>query len=325
MQVSSFLRQSNWDYSKIPEKNSSEAEDTVHSVRNPQSLLHRHLGQRSSTSQQACFAKVLVFFTKELSKFLLTKLDLFSHPITTMPDSYRHASSRRWAVLLPYLVFICGFVMANSFQSYSYVSSSGQHLASSIKSTTLLPSSTANEPSSFRRRMLDRFQKTARPNIKKQGRPSFHLVQEVTSLEEFKEVVEKHSPEQLVVVWFYAPWCRACKATARGVFALSKNFHPSVKFVQVPVTPQNTNLHQGLGVPCVPFGQVYHPTVGLVEERKFSRRYLPGWNRLLQDYRQEECSLVSIDKTTQKEIWSCRSPYEPLEKAKDLHAGSVLQ
>ena len=41
---------------------------------------------------------------------------------------------------------------------------------------------------------------------------------------------------------------------------------PGALFVDVPVTPANANLHQGLGVPSLPYGHIYQPGLGLVEE-----------------------------------------------------------
>jgi len=48
-------------------------------------------------------------------------------------------------------------------------------------------------------------QASAKPAVKAPGRPDH--VQEVNSLEEFQQVVAEE-PDKLVVVRFYAPWCR---------------------------------------------------------------------------------------------------------------------
>ncbi len=48
--------------------------------------------------------------------------------------------------------------------------------------------------------------------------------------------------------------------------------NPQVTFVDVPVLESNSNLHQGLGVESIPFGHIYHPEMGLVEEMKLSRK-----------------------------------------------------
>ena len=48
--------------------------------------------------------------------------------------------------------------------------------------------------------------------------------------------------------------------------------HKDVVFVDVPVTQDNAVIHQGLGVPSLPFGHIYHPQAGLVEELKLTRK-----------------------------------------------------
>ena len=48
--------------------------------------------------------------------------------------------------------------------------------------------------------------------------------------------------------------------------------HKDVVFVDVPVTQHNAVIHQGLGVPSLPFGHIYHPQAGLVEELKLTRK-----------------------------------------------------
>jgi hypothetical protein len=76
---------------------------------------------------------------------------------------------------------------------------------------------------------------------------------------------------------------QACKAVAPGFYHLAiKN--PNVVFVDVPVTPQNANLHQGLGVPSLPFGHIYHPQDGLVEELRLTKSLLPQFEEKLNSF-----------------------------------------
>lgn len=62
-------------------------------------------------------------------------------------------------------------------------------------------------------------------------------------------------------------------------------------FLDVPVTGKNANLHQGLGVPSLPYGHVYHPRSGLVEELKISKRKFPDLARLVRWYDGGSCGL----------------------------------
>jgi hypothetical protein len=74
-------------------------------------------------------------------------------------------------------------------------------------------------------------------------------------------------------------------------------------FVEVPVTEANANLHQGLGIPSLPFGHIYAPNGGLVEEVKITRPHFGKFAQKLQTYVQGQCDIESDDVS---------SPYEQL-------------
>ncbi len=61
--------------------------------------------------------------------------------------------------------------------------------------------------------------------------------------------------------------------------------------MDVPVTPENANLHQGLGVPSLPYGHIYHPTGKLVEELKISKKHFTKFATILKTYVDEECGI----------------------------------
>jgi len=97
-------------------------------------------------------------------------------------------------------------------------------------------------------------------------------VKSAVSLEEFANVINEGRKEgRLVVVRFHATWCKTCHAI-RPSFDRAASSNPHVTFVDVPVLESNSNLHQGLGVESIPFGHIYHPEMGLVEEMKLSRK-----------------------------------------------------
>lgn len=115
-----------------------------------------------------------------------------------------------------------------------------------------------------------------------------NAVDEVTSMQGYKTQVADEK-EKLVVVRFYAPWCRACKAIARSFRQLAQ-LYPDVKFVEVPLNKDTGMLHQGLGVPSLPYGHIYHPEAGLVEERRISRKHFSSFrDQILQSYVDGEC------------------------------------
>jgi thiol-disulfide isomerase/thioredoxin len=150
-----------------------------------------------------------------------------------------------------------------------------------------------------------------------------HVV-EVSTLKEFKQVVvdDAHAAnDQVTAVRFYAPWCRSCRAVEGRFYRLgrtdtsvqvsaseththpatatSKCKFPNVKFVQVSVSPENTSLHQGLGVTALPYAHIYHQSFGLVEELRMNQTRFGDYEQILQSYNTGSCALPeSVDPET---------------------------
>jgi thiol-disulfide isomerase/thioredoxin len=117
----------------------------------------------------------------------------------------------------------------------------------------------------------------------------------VNTLEEYKQHVAEVK-DKIVVVRFYATWCKACKAIGPSFYRLA-NTYPEISFVEVPVTQHNANLHQGLGVSSLPFGHIYIPDVGLAEELRISRKHFPRFENALQSYVYGSCDLPDGEST----------------------------
>lgn len=115
------------------------------------------------------------------------------------------------------------------------------------------------------------------------------------TLQEYKTTVADEK-ERMVVVRFYATYCRACKAIQSSFYRLA-DIYPNVKFVEVPCNKENSMLHQGLGIPSVPFGHIYVPDVGLVEEMKISKRHFKNFSQILKSYIQGSCDTPDGDST----------------------------
>lgn len=128
--------------------------------------------------------------------------------------------------------------------------------------------------------------------LQQQQRP---LIVEVSSLEDYKrEVID--CDEEVVVVKFYSTWCRSCKDMAPLFKKLANSLsdNTKVKFVQVAVTKHNAVLHQGLGIPSVPYGHIYHKKGGLVEERKINKKEFDGFKDILQQYVEGSCDTKEL-------------------------------
>lgn len=185
--------------------------------------------------------------------------------------------------------------------------SSPQSSSSSSLSTSTTPTP---KPRSFEERMRGLVLGNRR-NSKKQDEQTRRKiprnVHTVETLQDFKLIVGEES-SKIVAVRFFAPWCRACKVMQPLFYRMAHKF-PNVVFVDVPVTDENTNLHQGLGVTSLPFGHIYHPSGGLVEESRFTRKHLSDFARKLQSYVAGSCELQGVGDAT--------CPYPPINEGED--------
>jgi thiol-disulfide isomerase/thioredoxin len=126
--------------------------------------------------------------------------------------------------------------------------------------------------------------------LKRDADMKYPSVEMVNTIEDYKRVVVDEQ-NQIVVVRFFAPWCKSCKA-AQPLFKKMVSHHsPSVKFVEVPLTKETAYIHEGLGVPSVPFGHIYHPEVGLVEEKKINKKVFKEFREALDSYVRGSCDI----------------------------------
>ena len=120
-------------------------------------------------------------------------------------------------------------------------------------------------------------------------------VQMVDNLDDYKKVVADES-DRIVVVRFFAPWCKSCKAAHPHFKKMASEYSRyDVKFVEVPLTKETAYIHEGLGVPSVPFGHIYHPEAGLVEEKKINRKVFRDFREALDNYVRGSCPLPIED------------------------------
>lgn len=141
-------------------------------------------------------------------------------------------------------------------------------------------------PRSFEDRMRDLVLPKSKPTVAPAAARPDNLVT-VKTLYEFKDVVADEK-DRIVAVRFYSPYCRACKAMAPAYYHLATQ-HKDTLFVDVPVTHENANLHQGLGVPSLPYGHIYQPGLGLVEELRMVKKEMPEFESKL-------CALIESHK-----------------------------
>jgi len=111
----------------------------------------------------------------------------------------------------------------------------------------------------------------------------------VTESNEYRDIVENFK-DSIIVTRFHAKWCKACQATAPLFHRLARK-NPGIIFIEVPVQAENSDLHQGLNVPSVPFSRIYYPTAGLVEEMQISKKRWPTYEKVVATYVQAFCTV----------------------------------
>ena len=90
---------------------------------------------------------------------------------------------------------------------------------------------------------------------------------------------------------------QACKAVEPLFYRMALAM-PDVKFVEVPVQENNVNLHQGLGVPSLPYAHIYSPTAGLVEELRMVKGHFKTFHKIVETYREGQCTDLEMDPET---------------------------
>lgn len=152
----------------------------------------------------------------------------------------------------------------------------------------------------FQKRMRGLVSGRRRGNNVENKKPS-NLVT-ANTLEEYKDaLLSAQGEERLVVVRFYATWCKACRAIQPSYHRMA-SLYPQITFLEVSVTDKNANLHQGLGVPSLPYGHVYHPDAGLVEELKISKRHFRTLVERVRWYDRGYCNLDEYRGEEEEEV-----------------------
>ncbi|KAG7340758.1 thioredoxin [Nitzschia inconspicua] len=169
--------------------------------------------------------------------------------------------------------------------------------------------SSSTSPRSFEDRMRGILgQQQQEERQQQQGSTSSSLSRNLPSnlhychtLQQYKELVAEETDSLVFVGFFASEWCKACQAAVPWFHRMA-SLYPQIKFVHVPVTAQNVNLHQGLGVERLPSGHIYHPTLGLIEDNvRLTKSFLAGSQsrvaQLLQWYLQGSCELMGVGDT----------------------------
>merc|ERR1712151_490958 len=117
-----------------------------------------------------------------------------------------------------------------------------------------------NNGGSLEQRLRDIYkQDQKKSSVKRQS-----AVKVVHTLDEFKKLLKNEGKDNIIIVRFLANWCKACKSTTPYYYSMANRHNNesnnnNICFVDVPITDQNVDLHQGLGIPSIPYGHIYIP------------------------------------------------------------------
>jgi len=175
-------------------------------------------------------------------------------------------------------------------------SNPSQNAAAASKSSQRYSSIAINAPTSSIsdtvQQLLEQKKQEQKSRIAPPGLPNvFHA----TSQEECMDIVE-NKLDRLTVFKFYSNFCRACKQVAPRFDRLAKE-NPGINVVHVQVTPANKRfIVEELGIPSLPYGGIFDPSVGLVETMNVKPQRFADFERIVCSYRDGECQLPEDEK-----------------------------
>jgi len=113
----------------------------------------------------------------------------------------------------------------------------------------------------------------------------------IDSVQQYKHIVVDET-DKIVVVRFWASWCKSCKASEPHFMKLVLKYREEdVKFVGVPLTQETALLQNALSIPSIPYAHIYYPGCGLVEELKLSKPHIEDFDTILNSYIIGYCNL----------------------------------
>jgi len=115
--------------------------------------------------------------------------------------------------------------------------------------------------------------------------------------EEYLQALDQSREEgKLVVVRFFASWCKTCLAIAPSYNRLARR-NPQVSFIEIPVTQANAEfVRDELHVSAIPQAHIHHPDIiGPVEELRISRKHWSGFESTFHNYLKGSCTVLDCD------------------------------
>eukprot|EP00558_Chaetoceros_sp_UNC1202_P008577 CAMPEP_0197244566 /NCGR_PEP_ID=MMETSP1429-20130617/9646_1 /TAXON_ID=49237 /ORGANISM="Chaetoceros sp., Strain UNC1202" /LENGTH=133 /DNA_ID=CAMNT_0042704941 /DNA_START=644 /DNA_END=1045 /DNA_ORIENTATION=+ len=117
----------------------------------------------------------------------------------------------------------------------------------------------------------------------------------VDTLKELRNALDFNKQiDRIVIVRFFSHNCKSCQAVTPKFNRLAR-LNPNVRFIDVPITKENPDVQQHMNVFAVPFGHIYHPTAGLMEELRMSKSYWSDFEDIFYSYVNEKCDVLGFN------------------------------
>jgi thiol-disulfide isomerase/thioredoxin len=97
-------------------------------------------------------------------------------------------------------------------------------------------------------------------------------VEDISDIHELQSMIANEH-ESFIAVMFHAPFCKSCQASIPLFHRMARKYS-NVKFLSVPLTEYNKDKLKGMGVEKFPFGHIYDPERGLVDELPTLRKLM---------------------------------------------------
>jgi len=152
-----------------------------------------------------------------------------------------------------------------------------------------------------------------------------HNIWKVDNKEEHAEFLAAH-PKELVVLKFFAPWCRACKGLApkyRQIATDPKYAHLPVVFAEMDVT-HNKEFIKSLGVLALPSIHFYAGSDGLAENFPCGPSKVPILKRKLADFLNNNVDRDTMELKLKSEQCDLTEAEPCSEMAVETQAGKVV-
>jgi len=192
------------------------------------------------------------------------------------------------------IVLLASFHMGltQAFQPPSLPSRSAQRHSDLAYSTAADPPVSSSASFAERMRALG-IKQVSSQNSKKTSvtkKPQLLSNMYQASSKEECQAIAQEKMDRVTVFRFFAPWCRACKKIAPRFDKMARD-HPGINFVQIPYNDQSRDFIQKLGIPSLPYGAVFDPNVGLIEQVNINPNKFEAFEKIVNSYDSGECEL----------------------------------